>query len=177
MGTVTELGSKVPKSYLHSRRGFFTKGSVSSTHGAFAEYVAVAYDLTFEIPSSVTDAEAATLPIPFFTAVLALFHPKKLGLIEPPGPPKEKDEWILIWSGSTAVGMYAIQLAKLAGYKVVVTASESGWKLLKEFGADELFDYKDDEVLEKIRELTKTSPIQVALDWQVLFFLHLQSDI
>jgi NADPH:quinone reductase-like Zn-dependent oxidoreductase len=64
--------------------------------------------------------------------------------IPPPPPETETAEgkWILIWSGATAVGQYAIQLAKLSGLKVATTASPHRWETLKSFGADLIVDYK-----------------------------------
>lgn len=43
---------------------------------------------------------------------------------------------------ATAVGRYAIQLAKLSGMKVATTASPSKWDTLKKLGADLCVDYK-----------------------------------
>ena len=166
MGIVVEMGSKVPQEYQGTRRAFLTRGGQSPEHGAFAEYIAMPYDITCQIPSSVTDEQAATVPIPFFTAAHALFQPSKLGLREPPLQAKvePKGEYFLVWGASTAVGMYAVQLANLAGYQVVATASEAGWPLLKEFGAEHCFDYKDAQVAEKIK-LATNGTLKKALDW------------
>ena len=38
------------------------------------------------------------------------------------------------------MGLYAIQLAKLSGYKVVTVASPRNHELLKSYGADAVFD-------------------------------------
>ncbi len=46
----------------------------------------------------------------------------------------------LVYGGSSSVGLYTIQLAKLAGYKVIVTASPHSEKLVKSYGADEVVD-------------------------------------
>jgi len=70
---------------------------------------------------------------------------------------KVTGKWILIWSGSTAVGQYAIQLAKLAGLKVATTASPAKHDLVKSLGADVVVDYKDPEVSEKLRKATDDS--------------------
>lgn len=120
------------------------------------------------IPDNITFEQAATVPIPFFTAVQALFL--RLELTEPTPekslPLKSNGEWVLVWSGASSVGQYAVQLLHLAGYKVVTTASESNWSLLKSYGADALFDYKDEKVSEKIKELTGDS-LKFAIDWYV----------
>jgi len=65
-------------------------------------------------------------------------------------PPSADSPQILIWSGSTAVGQYAIQLARAAGYHVITTASPKHHAFLKELGASETYDYKEERLPEKI---------------------------
>lgn len=36
----------------------------------------------------------------FWTAVQALFHPTRLGLVEPPNK-VDKEEWVLVYGGSS----------------------------------------------------------------------------
>ena len=47
---------------------------------------------------------------------------------------------LFVYGGSSSVGQYAIQLAKLSGYQVVSTASQRNHELVKSFGADLVFD-------------------------------------
>lgn len=61
---------------------------------------------------------------------------------------------ILIWGGASAVGQYAVQLAKLSGLQVIATASPKNHELLKSLGADAVFDYRDPEVSNKIRQFS-----------------------
>ena len=49
---------------------------------------------------------------------------------------------------------------------MVTTASEANWPLLRSYGADAIFDYKDGKVVEKIREITGDS-LEYAFDWYV----------
>jgi NADPH:quinone reductase-like Zn-dependent oxidoreductase len=61
----------------------------------------------------------------------------------------------LIYGGSTSVGLFALQLAKAMGYKVVTTASPHSFDLVKQYGADEVVDYHDGKAAsEKIKEIT-----------------------
>jgi NADPH:quinone reductase-like Zn-dependent oxidoreductase len=103
-------------------------------------YALTPYNLSFVVPSNLSFAQAASIPIPFFTAVQALYF--RLGLPEPPSGSVKTPEPILIWSGASAVGQYAIQLAKLTGLEVVTTAGEASRDLVKGLGATEAFDYK-----------------------------------
>lgn len=57
-----------------------------------------------------------------------------------------------MWGGATAVGQFAIQLAKLSGYQVVTTASPPNFDLMKSLGAVAVYDYHDSDVSLKIRE-------------------------
>jgi len=61
------------------------------------------------------------------------------------------------------VGIYAIQLAKLSGLRVATTASPKKWEYLRSLGADYTVDYKDPEVIDKLKEAT-TNSLQYGLD-------------
>ncbi len=58
---------------------------------------------------------------------------------------------------SAAVGLCAIQLARLSGYKIITTASPRNHELLKSLGADVTVDYHDPDVVSKIKEVTGDS--------------------
>jgi NADPH:quinone reductase-like Zn-dependent oxidoreductase len=81
-----------------------------------------------------------------------------------PSVPAATKHTILIWGGSTAVGHHAIQLAHLSGLRVFITASSSAHASLKELGADKTFDYKDLDVVEKIKAAGGSGGITLALD-------------
>lgn len=58
---------------------------------------------------------------------------------------------------------YAIQIAKLAGLKVYTTASKHHHDALTALGADVVFDYRDSDVVQKIRNVSG-GKIRVAID-------------
>ena len=96
--------------------------------GAWAEQVAVSTNILAEIPSSVTFAQAATLPIAGLTALHAL---KKGGLL--------LTRRVLITGSTGGVGLFTIQLAKLSGAYVVGTVRQARHEaLVREAGADEV---------------------------------------
>lgn len=64
---------------------------------------------------------------------------------------KDKDQHYLVWGGSSSLGQIAIQIGKYLGYTVVTTASPKNHELLKQLGADVAFDYRDPEVVDKIK--------------------------
>ena len=120
--------------------------------GAYSEYVVQLASLVFRYPSNISPESASTIPLACITAALGLFHQINLPL-----PPSNCEISILIWSGSTSVGQYAIQLAKASGCFVITTASIHQHNYLKELGADICFDYKDPNVVEKINQITKNN--------------------
>jgi len=128
------------------------------SNGAFALFVVQEASLVFRCPSTMTLESASTISFASITAALGLFHHMNL-----PMPPNTNEESLLVWSGSTSVGQYAIQLGKASGCFVITTASTDRHSYLKELGADICFDYKDANVVQKIREIT-TNRLIYAID-------------
>jgi NADPH:quinone reductase-like Zn-dependent oxidoreductase len=81
--------------------------------GAYARRVAVAEATLARIPESLTDVDAAALPIPSLTAWQALHAA---------GEPRP-GLTVLIHGAAGAVGGFAVQFAKAAGARVLATAS------------------------------------------------------
>ncbi|KAL1672235.1 chaperonin 10-like protein [Schizophyllum commune] len=146
-GDVVKVGAAVKHLKVGDRAaGFNFGGSWQTDNGAYAEYVRFKAHVSFKLPDDMTYEEAASFPIPHLTAAQAFYM--RLNIPKPLTTPA--NESILIWGGSTAVGHHAVQLAKLSGLKVFVTASPAAWDELKALGADHTFDYKDSEVVAKI---------------------------
>ena len=103
------------------------------------------------LPKNVTPQEAITLPNNLVTAFNTITA--NLGLEVPwPKPkgwtPKQKDDVILVWGGASSAGMYVVQVLKWYGYvNVVATASAQHHELLKELGAREVIDYRDEDAV------------------------------
>jgi NADPH:quinone reductase-like Zn-dependent oxidoreductase len=119
--------------------------------GAFAEYLVTEASLVCAVPDAVHLRDAATVPLAFATAVQALLQ--RMGLPEPAAPAAAADALpILINGGASSVGLYAIQLAKLSGLRVIATGSNA--ELLRSYGADDVVDYKSPDWPEQVRALT-----------------------
>ena len=131
-----------------------------SYDGVFAEYAVVKGDVTMHAPSPSSPAsnlsleDLSTLGLGSITVGQGLFQSGKGFGLSLPEEGKGNGEWVLICGGSTATGSLAIQIVKLAGYKVVTTCSPRNFEFVKERGANEAFDYKDPECGAKIREVT-----------------------
>lgn len=116
------------------------------------------------IPDGWSFEEAAQLGVAPITAIQCLHETLELpSPFEARSTVEQPQRTILIWGGASAVGQYAIQFAKLCGLRVVTTASPKNFDLVKGIGADEVFDYRDEGVVEKIRAATGNA-LDIAFD-------------
>lgn len=91
-------------------------------------------------PKSLDFAQAAALPLTALTAYEALFD---RCAIDPGG--RHAGRTLLIINGAGGVGSIAIQLAKLAGLRVIATASRpESQKWCRELGADHVLNHRED---------------------------------
>jgi NADPH2:quinone reductase len=106
--------------------------------GGNAEYVLVDERIVGRKPATLDFAQAASLPLTTITAYEALFDRLGMNIQD-----TERAATLLIIGGAGGVGSIAIQLAKLAGLKVIATASRTesmAW--VKELGADHVIDHR-----------------------------------
>ncbi|KAF8261438.1 dehydrogenase [Lactarius quietus] len=161
-GTVEELGPDVPAGVRSVGERVGGCRPPPPANGAFAEYVVAESEVGIvTIPESWSFEQGSQLGIAPFTALQTLHE-----TLEVPSPLEARSgpqRPILIWGGSSSVGQYAIQFVKLAGFRVITTASPKNFDLVKGLGADEVFDYRDEGVVEKIREATGNA-LDLAVD-------------
>ena len=103
---------------------------IRDRRGALAQYIAVKPGEIIKRPEFLSPVEASGVVVVALTAYQSLFEVGKLK--------QEPGQSVFINGGSTSVGMYAIQLAKAYGLKVVASTSGKNAKLVKELGADEV---------------------------------------
>ncbi|MGB7327346.1 MAG: NAD(P)-dependent alcohol dehydrogenase [Rubripirellula sp.] len=112
--------------------------------GVLSEKVCLPDHAWVKTPESLTDFEAATLPCAAVTA----WHSFELG--------KLRMGQTVLLLGTGGVSIFALQLAKAAGAKVIITSSSDA-KLAKaaKMGADETINYQEfPEWQERVLELT-----------------------
>ncbi|OEL31482.1 putative quinone-oxidoreductase-like protein, chloroplastic [Dichanthelium oligosanthes] len=108
--------------------------------GGLAEYAVASVKLTVKRPAGVSATEGAGLPIAAGTALQSL---RSIGAkFDGTGKPLN----VLVTAASGGVGLYAVQLAKLAGLPVTATCGARNVELVRGLGADEVLDYKTPEV-------------------------------
>lgn len=115
--------------------------------GSNAEYQIIDERIVGRKPKTLTNTEAAVIPLTGLTAWEILFDRIRIN------PEKDKGKTVLIIGGAGGVGSIAIQLAKkIAGLTVIATASRPetiDW--CKKQGADHVVNHKD--LISSVREL------------------------
>jgi len=160
-GIVKDVGPDVKDIKVGDRVASAVHGSCYPAVGAFAEYLKADAKLLWKVPENTSFEDAAAIGgVGCETAAFALYPTLKKAL---PGQ-SSSGEPFLVWSGATSVGMYAIQLAKASGLRVVTTASTDNHDFLKSLGAEECFDYKDENVAEKVKKWAGDKGVTSALD-------------
>lgn len=137
-GRVVEIGLSVTGRQLGER--------VVTLHadGSHATRRAVPAAMAWAIPEGLGTQQAACVPVAFGTAFECLFT---AGNLQP-------GETVLIHAGSGGVGMAAIQMAKLAGARVIATASSADkLERLKPFGVDHGIDYAAQDFVKETQRI------------------------
>ncbi|WP_261817923.1 zinc-binding alcohol dehydrogenase family protein [Vibrio gallicus] len=138
---VVALGCEVTGFELGDR--IYYAGDVTR-QGAHAQYQAVDYRIASHAPLSLTDEEAAVMPLTSLTAWEALFDRLRIRA--------EENKTLLVIGGAGGVGSITIQLAKqLTNLTVIGTASRpetEQW--VKDMGADYVVNHRD--LVQSVRE-------------------------
>jgi NADPH:quinone reductase-like Zn-dependent oxidoreductase len=111
--------------------------------GALAEYCLTRPDWIALKPRTLSYAESASVPIGALTAWQGLFNRAKL----------EPGERVLVHGGAGAVGIFAVQLAHLAGAHVTATVSAHNLEFVKELGAEHAVDYRSARFEDEVRDV------------------------
>lgn len=124
-------------------------------NGGCAEFVCVPGVNVIPIPGKLTFDEAAAIPLVFLTAWHMLVTRANLR----PG------EDVLIHAAGSGVSSAGIQIARLLGARVIVTAgSDAKLKKARELGADETINYKKLDFFEELKRITLRRGVDVILD-------------
>ena len=98
-----------------------------------------------KIPENVSYEEAAAASMTLLTSWHMLVGRAKIK----PG------QTVLVMGGSSGVGIFGIQIAKLYGCVVIATASPDKLERLKELGADYAIDHRKEDWHKEVRGITK----------------------
>ncbi len=148
-GTIVGVGAGVTQWHENDLVCALTPG------GGYAQYCLTAAEHCLPIPAGWTLTQAASLPETFFTVWINVFERAQLG----PG------ESLLVQGGSSGIGVTAIQLARAFGHRVFVTAgTPEKCRACEALGANRAINYRSEDFVEVIRELTSGEGVDVILD-------------
>jgi NADPH:quinone reductase-like Zn-dependent oxidoreductase len=127
----------------------------AKTHGGYAEYVKVPFRNVLPMPENLPFEQAAAFPLVSVTASHMLFALAGL----------QHGETVLIMGAGSGVGSMAIQLAKLAGSRVITTVG-SDEKIPKAvvLGADAVINHSKEKVAERVKLLTEGKGVDVVIE-------------
>lgn len=146
----------VGKGVSHSRTGervWIWNGQWKRPDGTAAEYICVPEQQAVRLPANVDFAAGACLGIPALTALHAVTLCGKVA-----------GKTLLVTGAGSAVGYYATQIAKLQGARVIGTASDKRTEHARAAGADFIIDYKNKDVTEVVKQLTRGEKVHGIID-------------
>jgi NADPH2:quinone reductase len=122
--------------------------------GTCAEYVTLPEEQAVVLPDSTSFEAGACLGIPALTAFRAV---QLLGDIA--------GKTLLVIGAGSAVSQYVVQLAVIGGARVIGTVgSREKAALAKKAGVSETIDYKNESVLDRVKELTDGRGVDGLID-------------
>jgi NADPH:quinone reductase-like Zn-dependent oxidoreductase len=127
----------------------------AKSHGGYAEYMKVPFRNVLPMPDNLTFEQAAAFPLVSVTASHMLFALAGL----------QHGETVLIMGAGSGVGTMAVQLAKLAGARVITTVG-SDEKIPKAvvLGADAVINHSREKVAERVKLLTEGKGVDVVIE-------------
>jgi NADPH:quinone reductase len=144
MGVVDAVGPGVDAARI-GQRVWIWNAAWGRAFGTAAQWVALPAAQAVPLPDAIDGAAAACFGIPAQTALHAVLTAGGV-----------RGRSVLVAGGAGAVGHYAIQFARLHGARQVLTTVSSDAKAAhaRAAGADACIDYKRENVVERVRELT-----------------------
>ena len=123
--------------------------------GGYATEAVVHEQLALPVPANIDLIDAAALPEALATVWSNVFMNANLTC----------GETLLVHGGASGIGTTAIQLARLAGARVAVTAgSADKLEVCKSLGAEILINYREQDFVTEIKEATGQNGADVILD-------------
>jgi NADPH:quinone reductase len=151
-GLVHKVGSNVTEFHPGDRVAAFHV--MRAPGGSFTEYALSPAHTTFHIPKQISFEEAAAIPLAAMTAAVGLYL--RLGLPQPFTPAKRPMP-LVVYGAASAVGAYAVKLAKRAGIHPLICIAGRGIPfvetLIDKSKGDVIIDYQkgDEAVVEGIK--------------------------
>ena len=122
--------------------------------GGYSDCVVVPATQAYRFPDRLSDAEAASVPVTYLTAAIALYRMAAV----------TSGETVLVHNAGGALGIAATQLARLKRATVIGTASIAKHDALRSFGVELAIDYRHGSVEAEVKRFTRGRGVDVILD-------------
>lgn len=147
-GLIESVGDEVDQTWLG-------KPVIAMTRfNGQAEVVTVPAPQVFERPENLSFEQGAALPVNYLTAWALLVTMGGL----------KKDEAVLIHNAGGGVGLAALDIARHIGARTFGTASASKHEFLKQRGLDHAIDYRKQDWLSILMDLTGGRGVELVID-------------
>ena len=124
-------------------------------NSAYAEYTAVPALKAHAIPSSIGSGIAAAALLQGLTALTLIREAHHV----------QKGDWVLVHAAAGGVGLLLVQLLRAVGAKVIGTSStKEKLALAHENGAEWTVNYKDEDIVARVKEITGGEGVRVVYD-------------
>lgn len=148
-GVIGELGRDVSGWQIGDRVCALLPG------GGYAERVAIPAEMLVRLPENWSFHQGAAIPEVWLTAYVNLFLEGNL----------RRDERVLVHAGGSGVGTAAVQLARVAGAIVFITAgTEEKLEKGRELGAALGVNYKEEDFVAQVGAFTGNEGVDLVLD-------------
>ena len=148
-GTIVAAASNIKQSIIGARVCALVSG------GGYADYCAAPLGTCLRVPDTLSVTDAAAVPETLFTVWVNLFER---------GFAADGD-FVLVHGGTSGIGTMAITLGQLFGLKVVVTCgSDAKCARATELGAQAAINYRTQDFVEEVKQLTGGKGVAVVLD-------------
>ncbi|KAI1058994.1 hypothetical protein LB507_003940 [Fusarium sp. FIESC RH6] len=166
-GIVHEVGEGVSEFRLGDRVAAMHE--MKTPDGSYAEYGVSPENTTFMLPENISFQEGAAVPFTALTAAVALYH--NLGISVPWLPVSDSEKIpLVIWGASSAVGSYAVQLAKQSNIHPLICVAGRAQQhvegLIDRSKGDTVIDYRKGRkaVVQEMKDCLKGAKLEYAFD-------------
>ncbi|MEJ5988425.1 NADPH:quinone reductase [Ramlibacter sp. PS3R-8] len=156
-GVIDRVGAGIDRSRI-GERVWLWNAAWGRAFGTAAEYVCLPSRMAVKLPEGVDEVVGACLGIPALTAMHAVLMDGGVA-----------GKTVLVSGGAGAVGHYAIQLAGRLGAARVISTVSGPVKaaLAAAAGADDVINYKTEDVVQRVRDITSGAGVDRAIEMDV----------
>ncbi|VUC34028.1 unnamed protein product [Clonostachys rosea] len=165
-GEVVALGPETSR-FAIGDRVFFQGILGNKDSSTFQQYSKIPEALASKTPQNITDEEAAGISVTTVCDTVGFYDKTGQGLAAPwdeGGDKVGNGKAVVVLGGSSSVGQYAIQLARLSGFdRIVTNSSPAHHEFLKKLGAHVVLD-RSKATVEDFAEAIGEVPLEFVFD-------------